>query len=54
MGRVLLLSLLVGYLGWTLVTVLRTTVTDWRHSLETAQAMDPRGSDSPMGESRIG
>src|SRR5262249_3437984 len=48
MGRAVLLSLLVGYLGWTLVSALKTSVNHWTRSLQTARIEASCGHDSPM------
>ena len=48
-GRAVLLSLLVGYLGWTLVTALRTSVNHWNRTLQTARIEGSScGHDTPM------
>lgn len=53
-GRALLLALLIGWMGWTLVSVLRTSAAQWRRTLDTAQVLDTRSSASPMTERNIG
>ena len=47
-GRAVILSLLVGYLGWTLASALRTSVSHWTRPLQTAQTGASCGHDSPM------
>lgn len=48
LGRVVLISILVCYLGWTLVSALRTSVNHWNRTLQTAQTEAACGSESPM------
>ena len=48
MGRTFLLSMLVAYLGWTLVSALKTSVDHWTRSLQTARIEASCGHDSPM------
>jgi hypothetical protein len=47
-GRAVLLSLLVGYLGWTLASALKTSVNHWTRTLQTAQIEASCGHESPM------
>ena len=47
-GRALLVALLVGYLGWTLVSALRTSVNQWTRSLQTARIEASCDHASPM------
>jgi hypothetical protein len=47
-GRAVLLSLLVGYLGWTLVSALRTSVHHWTRTLQTARIEASCDHESPM------
>jgi len=53
-GRALLLALLIGWLGWTLVSALRTKAAQWTRTLDTAQVLETRSSASPMTERNIG
>ena len=47
-GRAVLLSLLVGYLGWTLASALRTSVNHWTRTLQTARIEGSScGHDTP-------
>lgn len=53
-GRALLLALLIGWMGWALVSALRTGTAQWIRTLDTAQVLETRNSASPMTERNIG